>query len=355
LALLVETLESAVLDTGHQGAIFMKSIFLLSVLILLFPTNSSAVRKKCEITESPTYQVQVKSTKEYGIVGELVQPIECLSSAQNLILVLGGSEGGIPTYIARPLAERGMTTLALGYFGVQGESLPASIDKIPLEYFENALTKLQAIVPDSKCCAVLGFSKGSEGGLAFASIVKPSLRGLILLAGTDTAFEGFDSSGSGQSTQNSGWTYLGNQILFSPYVIPDQTLLAKMFPMGFSRPPVLKPFYDATIGLPSGTKGALPVEQISGPILLLTGQDDQVWSSSQMSEKVVERAKAKNFKYEVNHFSFPKVGHFVLFGETMLQVDPYNATRFGGTVEGSKAAEPLVWLKITDFLRSAYQ
>ncbi|MBU1206585.1 MAG: hypothetical protein KKH04_06625 [Proteobacteria bacterium] len=36
------------------------------------------------------------------------------------VLIFGGSEGGKPEYLARPIAARGFPVLALAYFKVQG-------------------------------------------------------------------------------------------------------------------------------------------------------------------------------------------------------------------------------------------
>jgi dienelactone hydrolase len=314
----------------------------------------SSASPPCEISVDPRYTVQVTATNEPGIVAELVSPRECVNSTQKVVIVLGGSEGGIPTYIARALAERGLSVLALGYFGLPGEVLPDSLNRISLEYFEKALGLARRLVPRSECCVVMGFSKGAEGALAFASIARPELRGLVLVSGTHAAFEGFDSTGSGRSAGNSAWVYQGNDVAFTPYVVPDPSLLAMMFPKGFGYPPVLKPFYEASLALATGSQGSLPIENVRGPILFLSGQDDQMWPSSSMSRLAIERAKRNGFPHEIQHHSFSSVGHFVFFGERMLQADSFDPTRFGGTVEGSRMAEPLAWGELALFLRKVF-
>jgi hypothetical protein len=58
------------------------------------------------------------------------------------LIVLGGSGGGIWEAQAATLAAHGFACLALAYFAY--EHLPAHLTNIPLEYFETALTWLQA-------------------------------------------------------------------------------------------------------------------------------------------------------------------------------------------------------------------
>ena len=53
------------------------------------------------------------------------------------VLVVGGSEGGMPAHKAAWLASRGYVALALAYFRYDG--LPGQLEGIPLEYFGQAL------------------------------------------------------------------------------------------------------------------------------------------------------------------------------------------------------------------------
>ncbi|MGE0634781.1 MAG: acyl-CoA thioester hydrolase/BAAT C-terminal domain-containing protein, partial [Pseudobdellovibrionaceae bacterium] len=277
---------------------------------------------------------------------------ECHS--QNFIILLGGSEGGIPAYAARPFAARGLSVLALGYFSkIPGTPLPPMIDRIPLEYFENSFQQVSHLFPDSKCCVLVGFSKGAEAALAVATTANPNFLGMILLSGTDRAFEGFTRPG-GDPSKNSSWIYNGLQIPFSPYVVADGNLEKQMYPEGRSKAPVFKPLYDATIRLPTGDRGLYQIQNVKSSILMFSGEDDQLWPSSLFFENIVRSAKESGFANEIRHYSYPKTGHFVLFGEKMLMMDPYNAIQFGGTVEGSRAAEVDVWKKTAEYLRKVY-
>ena len=49
------------------------------------------------------------------------------------------------------------------------------------------------------------------------------------------------------------------------------------------------------------SRAAIPVERINGPILLLSAKGDEVWPSTLMCSKMVERLKSKHFSYQVEH------------------------------------------------------
>jgi len=45
----------------------------------------------------------------------------------------------------------------------------------------------------------------------------------------------------------------------------------------------------------------IEVENINGPILLLSGKDDDQWPATKMSNRLMERLKENNFKYYNEH------------------------------------------------------
>jgi len=87
------------------------------------------------------------------------------------VIILGGSEGGLPAGSAAPLlASHGYATLALAYFGLPG--LPRGLVNIPLEYFGKAIAHVRAAVaPRNDFVAVYGGSRGGELALLVASLV----------------------------------------------------------------------------------------------------------------------------------------------------------------------------------------
>ena len=93
------------------------------------------------------------------------------------VLVVGGSEGGLPAPKAIWLAGHGYAALALAYFHY--ENLPQDLQAIPLEYFGEALSWMKQrpeINPDQ--LAVMGTSRGGELALQLGSMY-PAIKAVV--------------------------------------------------------------------------------------------------------------------------------------------------------------------------------
>lgn len=56
-------------------------------------------------------------------------------------------------------------------------------------------------------------------------------------------------------------------------------------------------------------RAAIPVEKIDGPVLLISGGDDQMWPSAAFAEMVMRRLKEHGHPYPVRHLSYEGAGH----------------------------------------------
>jgi BAAT / Acyl-CoA thioester hydrolase C terminal len=59
----------------------------------------------------------------------------------------------------------------------------------------------------------------------------------------------------------------------------------------------------------SDMRAQIHVEDTHGPILLISGQSDGVWPSSDMTSAVASRLKSEHFKYAVERLDYPNAGH----------------------------------------------
>jgi BAAT / Acyl-CoA thioester hydrolase C terminal len=57
------------------------------------------------------------------------------------------------------------------------------------------------------------------------------------------------------------------------------------------------------------SSAAIAVEHTGGPILLISGNDDGVWRSTEMSEAVMRRLKEDHFAYAYLALEYPHAGH----------------------------------------------
>ena len=319
------------------------TITIIGAGVCLSGGQALADSQSCEIQSKKTYATSSRQLNLPGLVGELYTPIGC--RPKYVVIALGGSEGGIPSGMAKAFAAMGGLTLAVGYFGIEG--LPANLDQIPLEYFQNAVSQTQTLAGSPKYVFLVGFSKGAEGALAFASIFRTPLSGIVLISPADRAFGGLGQNNA--QTGHSARTFEFEKIPYTPYVNPDHSLLQQMFPQGFTTPPVLKPFYEATMALSTGDQGVYAIEKIAAPVIIFSGQDDQLWPSARMAENIIARAKTKSFPYSIENYSYPNAGHLLVGGADYLSQDPYGHKWLGGTIDGSRVAEVDILSKMGAF------
>jgi dienelactone hydrolase len=194
------------------------------------------------------------------------------------VLVLGGSEGGLPARRAVWLASHGYAAFALAYFHY--EDLPPDLEAIPLEYFGRALSWM-ALRPeiDADHIAVMGASRGGELALQLGSMY-PRIKAVVAYVPADKRH----AACCGFTPRPYAWTWQGSPLGFMAARGPG------------SRPEML-------------LKAVIEVERTQGPVMLISGQSDGVWDSSVMADSVVDRLKHAHFAYEVEHLKYAHAGH----------------------------------------------
>ena len=104
----------------------------------------------------------------------------------------------------------------------------------------------------------------------------------------------------------------------------------------------------------------IQIEKINGPVMLISGQDDQIWPSAQLSEFAVQRLKDHNFKNMVKHLSYPDAGHSIgppFRPTTMNQaLHPVSGIlmKLGGTAAGNAYASEDSWQQLLSFLKESF-
>ena len=275
------------------------------------------------------------------------------------VIVLGGSDGGdLYTFVAALLAAHGFVALSLAYFG--SDDLPASLIEIPVEYFVEAVTWLRAR-PETGTSklGVLGFSRGAEAAL-LTGVTCPDVRAVVaLVPGTLTG--GGISGSDFTALAKPAWTLQGKPLpLLPPAWDPVSMKEAQeAFTTGkplAARAGILRSLESAGDRV---NDVAIRVEETRGAILLMSGEDDQLWPSSGFAEIAEERLKAAQFPYPFEHRRYPNAGHFAclppnLPAATATARHPVVPMlfAFGGTPQGNAAASADLWPRITAFLRT---
>lgn len=248
------------------------------LLITLATACAAASAASCDYTVE---KVEYKSlvAKAYLPKGERLAP---------LVLAFGGSEGGISTgeSSGEMLAPHCIAVLALAYFKEPG--LPASLDRIPLDYFVDALdyaARLRGV--DKERIGVLSGSRGSEAALLLASM-DARIRSVVVATPSEVPWYG-------RTQPASAWTYRGKEI-------PALSLDDK------PSVPQVQRFERALDALAHRDDYRIRVERINGPVFLISAQDDEIWPSTRMSNSIVEQLKAHHFRYRIRHDIYP-TGH----------------------------------------------
>lgn len=270
------------------------------------------------------------------------------------VLVLGGSEGGLQELDAAFLASKGYAALALAYFGF--EDLPKSLEKIPLEYFETGIDWLgmQKRVRSDQI-AVLGASRGGELALLLGSTF-PEIKAVVAFAPSGIVWPGIGREG----VDEAAWTFQGRPVPFlsnrdytSEQTQEMERILSRQ-PIDFRELFLLSLENKAAV-----EKASIPVQRINGPVLLISGQDDRVWPSTLLCDRIMERLKRSKRRFADRQLVYPGAGHFIplpnLPATVNVIIHPVTKTEIdlGGDPEHTARASVNSWAYILRFLRAA--
>jgi dienelactone hydrolase len=281
--------------------------------------------------------------REQGIVASMFHRP---GSRRPGIIVLGGSAGGIPGFTAALLAAHGYTTLALGYFGLDG--LPQELKEIPLEYFERAIDWFRSqpdVLPDS--LGVVGTSRGGELALLLGSQF-PEIRAVVSFVGSGIVLGALTQAPGFE--QSPAWTWRGEPI--PPLAIAE--VEPQLRESGGSVPNALERLKDSA----AIERASIPVEKINGPILLISGKQDALWSSTLLSEFAIARLRRSNFLFPYQHLAYPGAGHGISppYHPTTLNEFFHPITRqlhsFGGDPVSVARACADSWKRALEFFRN---
>jgi len=100
----------------------------------------------------------------------------------------------------------------------------------------------------------------------------------------------------------------------------------------------------------------IPVDRITGPILLVCGEADSLWPSCPMADQIVERLKSGH-RPAATLLRYKDAGHQVFGTPVTLPVGATTSNAWlaslGGTPEGNMAARADGWPKVEAFLKAA--
>ncbi len=203
--------------------------------------------------------------------------------------------------------------------------------------------------------AVAGLSRGGELALLLGATF-PQIAAVVAGAPSSVLYEGLRSyAPAGQPA----WTYRGTPL---PYLASKRTAAdaARFFGSWLARRPIAsrRGFLATLRDRPAVERAAIAVERIQGPVLLVSGDDDQLWPSSLFAAQVMARLAAHRHPYPDRHLRYARAGHFVCFpyGLPSLRprvlLSPWGGLllTFGGSAAANAQAATDSWAQILAFL-----
>ncbi|SNS69213.1 Acetyl esterase/lipase [Anaerovirgula multivorans] len=286
-------------------------------------------------TNSDTEQIVVQNS----IVGKLFKP----KGNNNLpaVIIVGGSTGGLfwSEQIAALLSTKGYAALALNYFDMQNDNLPTELIEIKIEYFKKALDWLKNKSEiDKNNISMMGISKGGELSLLFGSYFSKHLTSIIAYVPSSHVFEGISM---GKHQIKSSWTYKNNPIDFVQYPV-DSKFSKNMNPID------IRKIHDNALNTATSKQlecARIPIENIECPILLISGERDATWPSSEMCRDMIQTLEAHNNPYQSKHLYFNNMGHAFFLPNIPPMIDTPSVT-----AQNAAHANKIAWESTLKFL-----
>jgi dienelactone hydrolase len=252
-----------------------------------------------------------------------------------IVLVGGGPWGD---YWGQYLARRGYAGLSLPYVGEEG--LPALPEEIPLEYFRRAIVWLgrrPEVDPDR--IIVMGASRNAELALVIAATLNDHVKGVIAYAPSAVVWSNTVLPYSSDEIKPA-WTFKKKAIPFLSMPKIEAPASATVQTLSY--------WQNGLADAAQVAKAAIKVERIKGPVLLLSGEDDQVWPAARMSDLIEKRLREHHFGFPFRNIHYAQAGHLISGdpdakstlreGRMVINGSTYQYP-YGGTAAGDKRAQ----------------
>lgn len=218
------------------------------------------------------------------------------------MIVVSGSDGGIKwaSEIATVYSAYGISTLAIAYWKTKYTS--KSLALIPIEIIQHAVLWLKK--NGYSKVGIYGFSKGAELALISGSLI-PQIEFVIAVSPSCCVFEGIVKPAySGTSS----WTWGGQPLPYASFHnIPVSAIkdIFKNHEFGFVKQ------YIEVLETKKNEENTIKVENINGPILLLSAKEDAQWPSAEMGQMICDRLNKKEFAFPFHHEVFYPASHIL--------------------------------------------
>ena len=188
----------------------------------------------------------------------------------------------------------------------------------------------------------MGGSKGGELVLLLATIY-PEIKAVVACAPSAVVWAGVS-----QQRFASSWSLEGNGVPFAKWHFSQED----MQKLQSGQPISLLKTYDLTkVDTTELERATIPVEKINGPILLVSGTDDQMWPSTEFADIVMNRLEKHEHPRERIHLRYEGAGHLVFLPYFISGGNKVGGPfLFGGTPKADAHGSADFWAKMIAFL-----
>ncbi|MCB2184937.1 MAG: acyl-CoA thioesterase/BAAT N-terminal domain-containing protein [Deltaproteobacteria bacterium] len=268
------------------------------------------------------------------------------------VLDLGGWEGGLAQEpFAALLCSHGLAVLAVAWWGLPG--LPAAPAQVALEYFAEAVEFLRTHREvRGTDLAIVGTDRGAEAALMVGAAYG-RFRAAAVWNPSAVLW-----SGPGDHAGQWGGPLLTYQGRPLPHLEAD---LTHYLPQHQQGPIITRCLFNRPLDDPARAEAAaIPVEKLGCPLLVCSGQEDQVWPSERFAALIRQRLVHHGLAATLTQRSYEGAGH--LMGSLCLPNTPASVHQtpdpqtglqrdLGGEAAASAAAATDSFLEATAFLQ----
>lgn len=294
--------------------------------------------------------------REEGLVGTLYLPPGCAPGTHPAVMILNGSGGGINEPRAALYASRGYAAFALAYFKAPG--LSDYISNTPLEYFQSGLRWLRKKVqPKHDFVALSGQSRGGELVLLLGATFPEEVSAVVGYVPGAVVHSGQNACDPKIGREGPTWLLGGKPV---PHVWENnRTATWAPFDEGPAPHRHEKAILTALQDPDAVARARIKVENIQGPVILLSGTDDGSWPSSLYSKMVRDKLAEVRHPYPVQWLDYENGGHSILFPYVPTTQHVYahpvsgKISTSGGTPRDNARADQESWEGVLKFLDAA--
>ncbi len=188
----------------------------------------------------------------------------------------------------------------------------------------------------------MGGSKGGELAI-LAAATFPEIKAVVGCVASGIVWQGVH-----EFEVASSWSRGGKALPYAKWFFSEDD--AAKFMAGESV--ALRETYAIEKNDPTTLEAAtIPVENINGPTLLVSGTDDQMWPSDVFGDRIMKRLADYDHSHERRHIKVEGGGHLVFLPVFMTggNRDPV-PFMFGGTAEADARGSVEFWKAMLEFL-----